>query len=179
MQTRLGSVKMKRLCGMPYPGRLRELRQRYEQSKDGRLARPNPSLALRNFQIERKVPLPETMFDADGVLIFADDGGLAPALDAFPLVAKRLRDALLKSAGGLPVPALLSGHDPDGRPTTAPHIATVPLADVGWTHSQGRLMGLALVWPRGDRRGGAGGTRCNSGTVSSDRLAANRKKSSS
>src|SRR5262249_376550 len=63
--------------------------------------------------------------------------------------AKRLRDALLTLAPlGMPIPALLSGHDIDRRPTADPHIAIVPLADVGWTHSQGRLMGVALVWPR-------------------------------
>jgi CRISPR-associated protein Csb2 len=43
---------------------------------------------------------------------------------------------------------LLSGHDVDRRPTAEPHLAIVPLADVGWKHSQGRLLGLGLVWPR-------------------------------
>lgn len=135
---------------MPYPGRLRDLSDRFAQSRNGRLERPNPSLSLRNFRPEHQAPPPATMFDADSVTVFADEGGFVPALESFPLVAKRLRDALLKTADreGLRIPLLLSGHDYDGQPTDAPHIAIVPLADVGWSHSQGRLMGLALVWPR-------------------------------
>jgi CRISPR-associated protein Csb2 len=65
-------------------------------------------------------------------------------------VAKRMRDVFLKTASdnGLSIPTLLSGHDNEGRATREPHVAIVPLADVGWNYSQGRLMGIALVWPR-------------------------------
>src|SRR5262249_29796475 len=49
---------------------------------------------------------------------------------------------------GLSIPTLLSGHNNEGRATRESHVAIVPLADVGWNYSQGRLMGLALVWPR-------------------------------
>jgi hypothetical protein len=61
-----------------------------------------------------------TDFDPESVTIFADDGGFAPALDSFPLAAKRLRDALLNVADRekLPIPTVLSGHDADRRPTT-------------------------------------------------------------
>jgi CRISPR-associated protein Csb2 len=134
---------------MPHKGRLEHLVERHRQSTNGRIARPAPSLVTRAF--ERKEPQPPaTLFDGDNVTVFADDGGFVPALEAFPLVAKRLRDALLTTAkdNGLEIPTLISGHDVDGRPTAEPHIAVVPLADVGWTHSQGRSMGLALVWPR-------------------------------
>ncbi|MFW5834847.1 MAG: type I-U CRISPR-associated protein Csb2 [Pseudomonadota bacterium] len=79
--------------------------------------------------------------------LFADDGGTAPALTAFPIVAQRFRDALLSVTKG-DIPAELSGHNPDGGPTSAPHLAFVPLADVGFTYSEGRLFGLACVLPR-------------------------------
>ena len=47
-----------------------------------------------------------------------------------------------------PVSASMRVQPRSGRATREPHVAIVPLADVGWNYSQGRLMGLALVWPR-------------------------------
>jgi len=128
----------------PYAGRLAHLTERYERG-----ARPNPSLALRRFPPPGVPAPPHTLFDPDAIVL-ADEGGFVPALEAFPLVAKRLRDALLRTAecNGVPIPTLLSGHDADGSPTDTPHLVIAPLADVGWTYSQGRLMGVALLWPR-------------------------------
>ena len=135
---------------LPYRGRLKELEERYQLSfKENRIYRPNPSIVTRRFVRPEAPPGPATIFDAESAIIFADAGGFVPTLAAFPLVAKRLRDALLKCAPAEEaIPTLLSGHDAERRPTDAPHMAIVPLADVGWTYSQGRLMGLALVWPR-------------------------------
>ena len=70
-----------------------------------------------------------------------------PDLRAFALVARRLRDALM-SHYGEGVPEWLSGHQADGSATQKPHLAAVPLADVGFQHSEGRLLGFALVLPR-------------------------------
>jgi CRISPR-associated protein Csb2 len=135
---------------VPHKDRLRHLSQQYERSKTGpRIVRPNPSLAIKRFEPQSGPKPAFTLFDSQNVIVLADDGGFVPALVAFPLVAKRLRDALLKLASqSTPIPALLSGHDLDRRPTAEPHLAIMPLADVGWKHSQGRLMGLALAWPR-------------------------------
>ena len=135
---------------LPHKSRLRYLTQQHERSKtEPRIVRPNPSLATKRFEPLKPAVAAFTLFDPDNVTVLGDDGGFVPEVLAFPLVAKRLRDALLKLAPeGTPIPALLSGHDADRRPTAEPHIATIPLADVGWTHSLGRLMGLALVWPR-------------------------------
>ena len=135
---------------VPHKDRLRYLAHQYGRSKTGpRIVRPNPSLAVQRVERQNRPNAPFTLFDAENVTVLADDGGFAPALVAFPLVAKRLRDALLKLAPqAAPIPALLSGHDLNHRPTAEPHLAIVPLADVGWKHSQGRLLGLALVWPR-------------------------------
>ncbi|HET6493770.1 MAG TPA: type I-U CRISPR-associated protein Csb2, partial [Thermoleophilia bacterium] len=130
---------------MPHAGRLAHLIDCQQ-----RAVRPNPSLALQSFASPPGAVMPHTLFDPDSVIVLADEGGFVPALDVFPLVAKRFRDALLKTAeqNGQPIPTLLSGHDPDGSPAGSPHMAVVPLADVGWSYSRGRLMGLALLWPR-------------------------------
>jgi CRISPR-associated protein Csb2 len=136
---------------LPHEGRLRQLIQRHERANSGsRAAWPLPSLVTKRYEPAKPAQQPAAgLFDPDNCTVLADDGGFTPSLDSFPLVAKRLRDALLKLAPQqLPLPALLSGHDVDRRPTAQPHIAIIPLADVGWTHSIGRLMGLALVWPR-------------------------------
>jgi CRISPR-associated protein Csb2 len=49
---------------------------------------------------------------------------------------------------GATIPEYISGHSGDGAPTKQTHVAIVPLADLGWKHSEGRLMGLALILPR-------------------------------
>lgn len=128
----------------PHPGRMANLVRRFEAG-----VRPSASLALQDFVPSRSEEPPHTLFDPDAIVL-GDDGGFVPALDAFPLVAKRLRDALLKTADdeGLQTPTLLSGHNPDGSPAETPHLAIAPLADVGWEYSRGRLMGIALIWPR-------------------------------
>jgi CRISPR-associated protein Csb2 len=135
---------------MPHKNRLRHLSHQYERSKTGpRIVRPNPSLAIKRVDAQSRPEPASTLFDSENIIVLADDGGFVPALAAFPLVAKRLRDALLKLAPeGAPIPALLSGHDVNRRPTSEPHLAMLPLADVGWNYSQGRLMGVALAWPR-------------------------------
>ena len=128
----------------PYVGRLADLIEHHARS-----ARPNPSLSLRSFVPPQGGLPPHTLFESEVVTVLADEGGFVPALEAFPLVAKRFRDALLQTAdsNGLPIPTLLSGHNLDGAPTQTPHLAIAPLADVGWRYSRGRLVGLALLWP--------------------------------
>lgn len=142
----VGSARLR----LPHNGRLQHLESQHQRSQlAGRAVRSNPSLVTRVFRPQNEPPIIQTLFDGENVTVFADAGGFCPSLSAFPLVAKRLRDALLKIANNnrMPIPTLLSGHDSDERPTADAHISIVPLADIGWEHSQGRLMGLAVVWP--------------------------------
>lgn len=69
-----------------------------------------------------------------------------------PDLCARMRDALLSKAGD-DSPAILSGHNADGSPLREPHVAIMPLADVGRRHSGGHLLGLAVVLPREMDRG--------------------------
>ena len=48
---------------------------------------------------------------------------------------------------GTAAPYWLSGHAPDGTPAKDSHLAIVPLARLGWVHSDGQLLGLAIVPP--------------------------------
>ncbi|MFG0262741.1 MAG: type I-U CRISPR-associated protein Csb2 [Novipirellula sp. JB048] len=80
--------------------------------------------------------------------------GLQHTLD----VCRMLRNAIL-NYGGKSAPEWLTGHDSDGRATKQPHLAIVPLANVGQhastrpdgsgfqEHADGHLMGLGLVLP--------------------------------
>jgi CRISPR-associated protein Csb2 len=74
-----------------------------------------------------------------------------PDLRSGPLLAKKLRDALMSGYGraGLGVPEMISGHEADGAPTSGPHLAIVPLADVGFAQSDASIHGFALIAPRG------------------------------
>src|SRR5690606_7816911 len=60
---------------------------------------------------------------------------------------RALRSALIEVHGSQDLPPTLSGHAANG-PTTQPHVAFVPLPFVGHEHSDGAIMGCALVLPR-------------------------------
>jgi CRISPR-associated protein Csb2 len=67
-------------------------------------------------------------------------------------VTNALRGAILKHAPQ-PVPEYISGHAPGSTfekpiPSASPHIALVPLANVGFRHSDGDLLGVAVVLPQ-------------------------------
>jgi len=46
-----------------------------------------------------------------------------------------------------PAPEWLSGHRAPGLPSEQPHLACLPLANVGHTNADGRIMGFALALP--------------------------------
>lgn len=63
-------------------------------------------------------------------------------------VTKAVRASLFHHADD-PLPAALSGHSPDdGHPLERPHVAFVPLPDVGSRYSSGSLLGVAILLPR-------------------------------
>ncbi|MCY4164197.1 MAG: type I-U CRISPR-associated protein Csb2 [bacterium] len=61
-------------------------------------------------------------------------------------VATTMRAAIMSHAED-PIPERLSGHQSGGAPTLEPHVAFLPLPYVGFKHSDGRLMGLAMSLP--------------------------------
>lgn len=62
-------------------------------------------------------------------------------------ITRALRGALLSHAGENP-PAVLSGHDESGRPLERPHVAYLPLADIGSQYASGNLLGVAILLPK-------------------------------
>ncbi len=61
-------------------------------------------------------------------------------------IASSLRRAVFAYADD-PIPEGLSGHRPDGRPSTIPHVSFLPLPWVGQEHADGRIMGAAINLP--------------------------------
>ncbi len=84
-------------------------------------------------------------FSSDWIVL-QDAGGDMPPARAMPIVAKAMRDTLMSLWQGL-IPEIVSGHAADGSPSKHPHLAAIPLLDVGRDRSAGRMMGLALVLP--------------------------------
>ncbi len=59
-----------------------------------------------------------------------------------------LRSSVLSHVAD-PLPQGVSGHLPDGTPTSVPHIGFLVLPNVGHDHADGRIMGLAVSLPFG------------------------------
>ena len=62
-------------------------------------------------------------------------------------VARAMRSAIMSHAVGT-IPEGVSGHGAGGEPTRMPHIAFIPIPNVGHRRSDGRLLGIAVSTPR-------------------------------
>ncbi len=89
---------------------------------------------------------PRTVFDPHIVVLAVR--GRPVALSATLKLTTALRGLLMQACSAQPPPEWFSGHRADGRPSTEPHLALVPLPFVGSAHADGRIMGLGLVVPK-------------------------------
>ena len=141
-----------------YPGRLAELKRDFD-ARPLRRPRPGASVADARSAIDRA---PASVF-SDCWLVLEHIGGEMPDIRAAALVAKAVRNALMsgyrETGAGEAIPAVLSGHLPDRRPTSDPHLAIAPLAFLGWPHASGTVLGLALIPPRSSNLFGEEGFR--------------------
>ena len=76
---------------------------------------------------------------------FAHDSRTFPSTRTAELAAA-MRAAVFSHTQD-PIPEGISGHRPEGAPTTTPHVAFLPLPYVGFEHADGRLLGIALSLP--------------------------------
>ena len=90
---------------------------------------------------------PGSVFDPR--LVVLTIGGRRVSLPATLKLTAALRGLLMRSCPEQPPPEWFSGHRPDGKASAAPHLALAPLAFVGAPHADGRILGLALILPRG------------------------------
>lgn len=89
-----------------------------------------------------------SVFDSD-LLILRRVNGPRLGLESTLQLTEALRGAVMTLCEAQPPPAWVSGHTPDGRPSEEPHLAFIPLADVGHEHARGHLLGVAIVVPSG------------------------------
>jgi CRISPR-associated protein Csb2 len=132
---------------VPHPDRLARLQgwlDNNERSRSGATQRYRPPSTTKAEQ-----PVKSWFGGPEDWFVFEDDDGeFRPDILGFAHVAQRVRHALMQ-LGPQPASEVISGHVPNGAATTAPHLAVVPLQNVGWDYSDGRLLDFALVLPRG------------------------------
>lgn len=80
------------------------------------------------------------------LLVLTVDEGPVPGLESTWQLLTAMHKTLLKQCD--PSPEWLSGHQSNGSPSQAPHLALLPLAFVGHEHADGHIMGIALAFPK-------------------------------
>lgn len=95
-----------------------------------------------------------SQFDTDLLILTQLSGPRLPLETTFQ-VTQALRGTVMARWGFQPPPEWVSGHSADGKPSKRRegHLALIPLPFVGHAHADGRLLGVALAFPRSvDRR---------------------------
>jgi len=109
--------------------------------------RPEPGL-WQGYAPPEQAAEPEPIGSVfDSRLVVLTLSGKRLPLPATLKLTEALRGALLKACPQ-PIPEWVSGHDADGRASSKPHVAFLPLPFVGSEHADGRVMGVALALPR-------------------------------
>ena len=91
--------------------------------------------------------VPHSVFDSRFVVLTIS--GRRASLPATLKLTTALRGLLMSECPVQPPPEWFSGHRPDGKASSVPHVALAPMAFTGSQHADGRIMGLALIPPRG------------------------------
>ncbi len=125
------------------PGRFAQLEARFQEHEF-----PDPGRWQGYRAVGEAVPraAPSGVLAGD-FLVLRRAGGPGLGLRSTLAVTAAFRGSVLAAAGGGPEP--ISGHNPSGEPTKRPHLAFVPLADVGHEHADGHLLGIAAIVPAG------------------------------
>ena len=128
-----------------YPGRLRELEEAHRARPVRPVLRPGAPVFPENLS----APEPSAEW-----LVLEAVGGEIPDIRASALICRLLRQALMagyrRLGWGDDIPEIVSGHAPDGTPTRHSHLAVAPMAFTGTRHADGRVLGFALIPPRGE-----------------------------
>lgn len=130
------------------PGQLEGLDRAFERHQ-GVTSRVLPSRPQRYASVRESEPgalTAESVFSSTDWVVFERVGGSRPIASRSTDLTRALRSALIELHGREDLPPALSGHTVNG-PTEQPHVAFVSLPNVGHEHSDGAVMGCALVLP--------------------------------
>lgn len=135
-----------------YEGRLRDLERWYSVEKGAPARRPL-SLSTQRYRFESSTSKEDrrnVFGDENDWFVFegvSASSAFEPDILGLAHITRRMRDALLQAAGPN-APEVLSGHASPSVPSARPHIALLPLLNVGWEYATGDLLGLAVCLPR-------------------------------
>lgn len=111
-----------------------------------------PKLGLwtgyRRKETEPSPPVPHSHFDSELLILTQIDGPRLPLVSTLA-VTHALRGAIIAHVGRN-IPDWVSGHQPNGDPLRdgKGHLGYIPLPFVGGVHSDGHLLGAAMVFPQ-------------------------------
>jgi CRISPR-associated protein Csb2 len=138
---------------IPYPGRLKELIDRFQkfQKDSNKIHRPTLGrTTLYGSPRKAESAIPQGVFDR--IVVLRRDEGPRGSLRSTLTVLSAFRGAILALAPQ-PVPEYLSGHSPESTPenpvrSERPHVAVAALPFVSAAHATGDLMGVAALLPK-------------------------------
>ena len=126
-------------------GRLQYLETLHQQRLENASLQPRLG-RVSEYRIEGKntITPPHSLFNR--IYIIRKEQGCRLPLEAAYGLCSLVRKALLAQCAD-PLPDSISGHLSNGEPTNQPHMAIIPLADVGHRHAGGHIMGFAVLFP--------------------------------
>lgn len=140
------------LLRCPHPGRFEALVSEFSRASSVMIPSWPSAAPTCRYGRPRVEPAEGSMGPGEEWVVLAAVG-MVPVLRAFPIVGKAMRDAVMSHAPE-PVHKTISGHSPSGGPLGEPHLAVLPMANVGWgKYSDGEMLGMALVLPRASAYG--------------------------
>jgi CRISPR-associated protein Csb2 len=138
---------------IPYAGRLGDLVERHKrfQESGSKMYRPTAGrTALYASRQEIGAEPARGLFEQ--MIVLRRGAGQRASLRSTLSVTGALRRAILQH-GPQPAPEYISGHahgsTPEApMPSASPHVAFIPLANIGFPYATGDLLGAAIVLPR-------------------------------
>lgn len=126
-------------------GRLDYLEALHERRKENAGLQPRLGRVCE-YRIVGKdiVPPPHSLFRR--IYVLRKEQGCRLSLEAAVGLCSLVRKALLELCPD-PLPESISGHLLNGDPSPNPHMAVIPLANVGHRHADGHIMGVAVLFP--------------------------------
>jgi len=140
------STRGKLILRVPTSGLLAELEEGFQLREEEKVGLPSAQERYEIAPKDREQPPVKSYFDSK-LIIFRGVGGVQPLITAAYPVADAMRGALIRKGGDWALSELVSGHSQSGQATTRPHLAIVPLPDVGYSYSTGNIKGIAFVLP--------------------------------
>ncbi|MBV9499336.1 MAG: type I-U CRISPR-associated protein Cas5/Cas6 [Acidobacteriaceae bacterium] len=126
------------------PGTLASLETAFAKGDRPRLTRWE---GYREAREDSRLPVIEGPFNPR-LLVFEKFDGRILGLESTVQLTSALRNAALKSLPQGKSPEWLSGHQPDGNPTSKPHVAFFPLPFVDAYYADGHVLGMAIAVPK-------------------------------